>query len=521
MVHGRVVRPWVRTPVGAGRVAAVDDAGIRSMPGVVAVVREGDFIGVVAEREEQAIRAADALRERVTWVEGEPLPPPAAFREAMPDRVAEVRAVDDTGGIDAALETAERVVRSTYVFPYIAHASLGPSCAVADVRKEGATVWSATQGPYALRRTLAPLLGLPETAVRVIHREGAGCYGHNGADDVAADAAILSRAVGRPVRVQWSRRDEFAWEPKSPAMAVEMAAGLDAGGGIVAWTHDVWTPTHTARPNGEPGTLLAGQELGFGPSGTRFGGGDRNAPVTYAIPERRTTAHWVGESPLRTSALRSLGATANSAANEWFLDEIAHATGVDPVALRLRLLGDPRSIAVVEAVAGAAGWGTPLPSREGMLAGRGVAFVRYELDHAYVATVAEAAVDPASGEVRATRVVVAHDCGRIVNPDGVRAQVEGNVVQGVSRALKEAVTWDERAVTSLTWAEYPILTFPDVPAIEVVLIDRPEAPSLGAGEPAICTVPAAIGNAIFAATGVRLRELPFTPDRVRAALAGG
>jgi CO/xanthine dehydrogenase Mo-binding subunit len=320
------------------------------------------------------------------------------------------------------------------------------------------------------------------------------------------------------VRVQWSRQDEFAWEPKSPAMVVDMVAGLGVAGEIVAWTHDVWTPTHVTRPGGQPDKLLAGQELGFAPSPLRFGGGDRNAPVTYGIPEMRTTAHWVGDSPLRPSALRSLGGTANTTANEMFLDEIADLTGADPVALRLRYLDDPRSRAVVSAAAERAGWGTPVPPVAGMLVGRGIAYVRYELENACVATVAEVAVDPASGEVRVTRVAVAHDCGRIVNPDGVRNQVEGNVIQGVSRALKERVTWDNRAVTSLTWADYPILTFTEAPEIEVVLIDRPEEPSLGAGEPAICTVPAAIGNAIFAATGVRLRELPFTPDRVRAAL---
>jgi CO/xanthine dehydrogenase Mo-binding subunit len=437
----------------------------------------------------------------------------------MRDHVVEVRQLAATGGVDAALAGAVTTIWATYDFPVVAHASLGPSCAVADVRRDGATVWASAQGPYALRRSLASLLGLPEEAVRVIHREGAGCYGHNGGDDVAADAAILSRAVGRPVRVQWSRRDEFAWEPKSPAMVVEMVAGLDASGDIAAWTHDVWTPTHVTRPNGDADRLLAGQELGFPSSTARYGGGDRNAPVTYGFPEMRTTVHWVGDSPLRASALRSLGGTHNTAANEWFLDEIAALTGVDPVALRLRYLDDPRAVAVVEAAAEAAGWGTPLPAVAGMLTGRGVAFVRYELDHAYVATVAEVAVDPDSGEVRVTRVVVAHDCGRIVNPDGVRNQIEGNVIQGVSRALKEQVTWDHREVTSLTWAEYPILTFAEAPEIEVVLLDRPDEPSLGAGEPAICTVPAAIGNAI-AAAGARLHELPFTPKRVLRALDG-
>jgi CO/xanthine dehydrogenase Mo-binding subunit len=518
MLHGRVVRPLVRTPAGAGRIDALDDREARAMPGVVAVVREGDFLGVVAEREEQAARAAEALARGVTWAEASPLPSLDAFQRGMRDAVVETREVAATGDADVALARADRVLRATYTFPFVAHASLGPSCAVADVRDDRATVWCSAQGPYALQRSLAPLLGLPEGAVRVVHREGAGCYGHNGADDVAADAALLSRAAGRPVRVQWSRQQEFAWEPKSPAMVIEMAAGLDVDGGIVAWTHDTWTPTHVTRPNGQADKLLAGQELGTALTPVRYGGGDRNAPVNYALPESRTTVHWVGASPLRPSALRSLGGTHNTAANEWFLDEIAHATGADPVALRLGHLGDPRAVAVLEAVATRAGWGEPLGPVAGMRTGRGVAFVRYELEYTYVATVAEVAVDPASGEVRVTRVVVAHDCGRIVNPDGVLNQVEGNVIQGVSRALKERVGWDEGAVTSLTWAEYPILTFPETPAIEVELIDRPEAPSLGAGEAAICTVPAAIGNAIFAATGARLRDLPFTPDRVRAAM---
>ncbi len=518
MLHGRIVRPWVRTMAGAGRIADVDVETVSAMPGVVAVVREEDFLGVVAEREEEAVRAADALRDAVTWKKDAPLPSLAAHRNAMQGEVAEVHTLDDSGGVDAAFANATTTMWAKYVFPYVAHASLGPSCAVADVREDRATVWSATQGPYALRSSLAALLGMPAETVRVIHREGAGCYGHNGADDVAADAALLSRAVGRPVRVQWSRRDEFAWEPKSPAMSVEMVAGLDADGEIVAWSHDTWTPTHVTRPGGQPDKLLAGQEIGFAPSVVRFGGGDRNAPLTYAIPEKRTTVHWVGSAPLRPSALRSLGGTHNTAANEWFLDEVANQTGVDPLALRLKLLDDPRAVAVVEAAAERAGWGTPVPEVDGQLTGRGIAFVQYELDHAYVATVAEVAVDPASGKVRVTRVVVAHDCGRIVNPDGVRAQVEGNVIQGVSRALKEAVTWDKRKVTSLTWAEYPILTFPEAPEIEVVLIDRPEESSMGAGEPAICTVPAAIGNAIFDATGARLRKLPFEPARVRAVL---
>ncbi len=373
----------------------------------------------------------------------------------------------------------------------------------------------------ALRTTLVPLLGLPENRVRVVFREGAGCYGQNGADDVAADAALLSQAVGRPVRLQWMRRDEFAWEPKSPAMQIEMTAGLDSSGAIVGWQHTTWTATHTARPGGDPGSLLAGREID--PScprpEPRFGGGNRNAATTYTFPAERVTMHWLPDPPLHTSAMRSLGGLHNTTANESFLDEIAHAIGADPVELRLRLLDDPRAMAVIEAAAERAGWGTSLNGPPGLLAGRGFAYARYEGEFTYVAVVADLLVDPGTGEVRVTRVVVAHDCGLIVNPDGVRNQIEGNVIQGISRSLHEAIHWDDTGQTSLTWETYRILTFPEIPDIEIVLIDRPDQPPWGAGEPAICPVTAAIGNAIFAATGVRLRDVPFTPERMRIALA--
>ncbi|HYH13318.1 MAG TPA: molybdopterin cofactor-binding domain-containing protein [Thermomicrobiales bacterium] len=518
MLHGRVVRPWVRTMDGIGtEVAEVDDGAVRRMPGVVAIVRNGSFLGVVAEREEQAIRAAEALR--VTWADRSDLPSPDDYRERMRELPSEDVVIDQGGDVDAALGTADRMLTATYTFPYQAHASMGPSCAVADVRDDRALIYTSTQGVYGLRKALAPLLDMDEERIRLIFREGAGCYGHNGADDVTADAALLSQAVGRPVRLQWSRQGELAWEPKSPAMVIEMTAGLDSSGGIIAWEHAVWTPTHVARPNGQPGNLLAGQQVDppMPAAPLRFGGGDRNAPTTYTFPSERVTMHWLGEAPLRPSAMRSLGGLNNTTANETFLDEIAIVTGVDPVALRLRYLDDPRAIEVIRTAAERAGWGEPVDVTSGLRAGRGFAYAQYETEYAYVATVAEVEVDPGTGEVRVRRIVVAHDCGRIINPDGVANQVEGNVIQGVSRALKERVTWDEHEVTSLTWETYPILTFPEVPEIEVALIDRRGEPSLGAGEPAICTVTAAIGNAIFDATGVRLRDIPFTPDRVREA----
>jgi CO/xanthine dehydrogenase Mo-binding subunit len=427
------------------------------------------------------------------------------------------------GDVDAAMRSASRTMTVTYCFPMQAHASMGPSCAVADVREDRATIYTSTQGVYGLRQALAPLLGMDEDRIRLVFREGAGCYGHNGADDVTADAALLSQAVGRPVRVQWMRHDEFAWEPKGPAMLVDMAAALDDDGGIDAWQHTTWTPTHSTRPGGQPGHLLAGRQVDppMPPAMPRNIGGDRNAPTTYTFPNERVTMHWLTASPLHQSAFRSLGGLHNTTANEMFLDEIAVKTGVDPVTMRLSYLDDPRAIDVVNAAAERGGWGTPMPVLDALLTGRGFAFARYETEYTYVAIVAEVAVDPASGEVRVTRVIVAHDCGLIINPDGVRNQIESNIMQGISRSLKEEVTWNDREVTSLTWETYPILTFPEVPEIEIVLIDRPDAPPWGAGEPAICPVTAAINNAIHAATGVRLRGVPFTPERVLAAIACG
>ncbi len=520
MLHGRVIRPHVRTMRGAGRIIDFDDREAREMPGVVAVVRKGDFLGVVAEREEQAVRATEVVRVR--WEPADPLPPQVSLHDEMRSGLSEDTEPLHRGDVDAAMREAASMMAATYRFPMQAHASIGPSCAVADVRDDRATIYTSTQGVYGLRAALAPLLGMDEERIRLVFREGAGCYGQNGADDVTADAALLSQAVGRPVRVQWMRKDEFAWEPKGAAMLVDMAAGLDDAGQVSAWQHTVWTPTHSSRPGGQPGNLLAGQEVDppMPPARLRFVGGDRNAPTTYAFPNERVTMHWLLDAPLRTSSLRSLGGLHNTTANEMFLDEIAVATGVDPIELRRYLLDDPRAVAVIDAAAERAGWGRPIPRVEGLAVGRGIAYAQYETEYTYVAIVADVTVDPASGAVRVTRVVVAHDCGLVINPDGVRNQIEGNVIQGISRSLKEEVTWDGDGVTSLTWETYPILTFSDIPEIEIVLIDRPEEPPFGAGEPAICPVTAAIGNAIFDATGVRLRDIPFTPERVRMALQG-
>jgi nicotinate dehydrogenase subunit B len=347
-----------------------------------------------------------------------------------------------------------------------------------------------------------------------VHVEGPGSYGHNGADDVAADAVILSRAVGKPVRVQWSRQDEFAWEPYAPAMVMAVRGGLDSTGRVVAWAYDVWTPSHVTRSR-LGSEFLAGQLIfGGAPPPVRwFGGGTRNAPTNYTFPNQRVVAHWLASSPLRTSAMRSLGAAANTFANESFIDELAIASHSDPLEFRLRHLTDPRAIELLKAAAQRAGWGITLMPGQG----RGIAFAWYENDAAIVATVAQVQVDQASGAVRATRLVVAHDCGLIINPDGLRNQIEGNAIQSLSRALYEEVTFDHSRITSLDWDSYPILKFAEVPDVEVVLIDRPDHRAVGAGEPATITTAAAIANAIYDATGARVRQIPFRPERVRAA----
>jgi nicotinate dehydrogenase subunit B len=530
MLHGRVVRPFVRTMngVGGATVLDVDDRAVQGMPGLVAIVRNGSFVGVVAEREEQAIRAAAQLR--VTWSAPDLLPDQRQLHTLMPQMPQQSVNAARVGDVDGAFARAAQILTATYTFPSQAHASMGPSCAVADVRPDGATIYASSQDVFALRAALAPLLGLDVGNVRVIYREGAGCYGHNGADDASADAALLSQAVGHPVRVQWGRADEFAWEPKGPAMFSHVRAGLDPTGQVIAWDYDVWTPTHGTRPGGEPSRLLAGELVDppWPKPPVRWVGGDRNAIPKYAFPHHRVTTHWIETPPLRPGSLRSLGGMANTTAIESFIDELATAAGADPVAFRLRHLTDPRAVAVIRRAARCAKWRArppgPIGSRRTVkeagapACGRGIAFARYESKYTYVAVVVEVMVDLGCGAVHVTRVVAAHDCGLIINPDGLANQIEGNVIQGISRTLKEEVSFDQTQVTSLNWATYPILTFAEVPTIELALINRPEEPPWGAGEPAICPVAAAIGNAIFDATGVRLRTVPFTPDRVLAAL---
>jgi nicotinate dehydrogenase subunit B len=527
MVHGRVVRP----PRYRAKLEGVDVAQARAMPGVIAVARDGSFLGVVAVREEQAIRARQSLLESARWAGGEDLPDPAglsAHLTSLPSQDAMISSKQASAGMAAA---AIRAVEATYTKPYIAHASIGPSCAVAAFENGKLTVWTHSQGVFPLRRDLAKAMRLEEAAVRCIHREGSGCYGHNGADDVALDAALLARAVqDRPVRLQWMRDDEFAWEPYGPAMVMRAKAALSADGRIIDWNYEVWSNTHSTRPaspgsNEHNNNLLASWYLAephppippkVMPQPT--GGGDRNAVPIYEFLNQRIVNHFIPAMPLRVSALRTLGAYGNVFAVESFMDELAAAAGADPVAFRLAHLKDERARAVIAAVARNAGW------REGERGdgahgrGRGIGFAKYKNLSAYVAVIAEVEVDRASGAVRVPRVFAATDAGQVINPDGLRNQIEGGIIQSTSWTLHEAVRFDRTAIQSRDWSSYPILTMPEVPTVTIELIDRPEERPLGCGEASSGPTVAAIANAFARATGKRIRDLPLDPARVKTAL---
>ena len=525
MIHGRVVRP----PGYGVRLVSVDEEAVMRMPGVIQVVRDGSFLAVVAEREEQAVRAMKALRKAATWEDGTSLPPQEALFDHLRSQPAQSYLVvdgmpvsDPIPPVKAPAEAAQTLT-ATYYRPYHMHASPGPSAAGAQLVDGKLTVWTHSQGVYPLRRAMAHVLGMDEEDMRVLHVDGPGCYGHNGADDVALDAALLARAVpGRPVSLKWTRADENAWEPYGPATMFEMQASLDADGNVVDWNHDVRGYPHLGRgrPEGNMSGLLAAWHLAepFKPPRPQFVmaphvGIHRNADPLYVFPQKRIVAHFVADSPLRTSSLRGLGSYANVFAIESFVDELAHAAGVDPVEFRLRYLEDERARVVVEAAAEKAG-----PRPDGL--GRGVGFARYKNRQLYMAAVVDLSVNRASGHVRLERAVLAADAGQIVNPDGLSNQIEGAFIQSASWTLKEQVAFDRRGVISTDWYSYPILRFHDAPEIETVLLNRPGQPYLGTGEGAQGPVPAAIANAIFDAVGIRLRRIPFTPERVKAALSG-
>ena len=520
MAHGRVLRP----PGYRHRLTRLPEAAARAMRGVLAVVVDGSFAGVVAEREEQAIAAAGVLAAGARWHAPADGALPAAGRAALARAAADTRRVLDRGTAPA--PAAAATLSARYSRPFLLHAALGPSAAAARLDQAGRlTVWSHTQGPFQLRAALAEALRRDAAGIRVIHVDGAGCYGHNGADDVALDAVLLALAVpGRPVLVKWTRADENRWEPCGSAMIVTCGADLDAAGSVVRWRHEVRSHAHGSRPGSMPGhsTLLAAwhRRHALAPpparnSGHLTAGPQRNAEPPYQFPQVNLVTHFVPQAPVRVSALRSLGAFANVFAAESFMDELAVHAAADPVAYRLRHLRDERARAVLTAAVAAA----PVAAgAAGAQRGRGVALARYKNLQSYVAVVCDVAVDPGSGVIRLQHATIAADAGRIIDRDGLANQLEGGFLQAASWTLKEAVRWDGAAITSTDWDSYPVLRFSEVPPVTLRLLDRPQLPSLGAGEAAHGPTPAAIANAVFAAVGVRLRHTPFTPARVLEAL---
>jgi len=520
-VFGRVVRP----PSPRAKLVSFDEKAVRRLPGIVAVVRDGNFLGVAAEREEQAIAAMQAVRKAAKWEEKGDLPPNNA---SMFDRMKTMRATDtvvsEIKGPEPA--AAARVVQANYTRPFQSHGSIGPSCAVAQWKDGRLAVWTHSQGVFPLRGDLAKALRTPEANITVSHREGSGCYGHNGADDVALDAALVARGTnGRPVKLQWMRDDEFAWEPYGSAMAIRMKAAIDEGGRVVEWEHELWSHTHSTRPYDPDGcNLLASWHLQdpLKPGPARnipqpAGGSDRNAIPLYKFPRQKVINHMLMDMPVRVSALRGLGAYGNIFALESFIDELAAAAGTDPVAFRLRHMEDPRARAVIEAAATKAGW-QPNAKGDGKR-GRGIGFSKYKNLACYCAVVIDIEVDPATGVVKVLKAVSAAEAGQIVNPDGFRNQIEGGIIQSTSWTLRESVNFDGTRMLTKAWPDYPILRFGEIPAVEVTLINRPEERTLGAGEGSQGPTVAAIANAFFNATGRRIRDLPLTPARVKAALA--
>ena len=534
MLHGRVVHP----PAIGARLDSVDEASIAAILSA-RVVRIENFLGVVAEDEWAAVRAARELK--ASWSGGGGLPGSDGLERAVRESPVEAdEALVHRGDAPRVLGAAAKKLNATYYWPPQSHASLGPSCAVADVRAEEATIWTSSQATHKYWPHFAKVLGLPVEKVRLVYLDGAGCYGMNGHEDAAADAAILSRAAGRPVRVQWMREDEHGWDPKGPPQLLELSACLDDGGKIAAWSAEMWIPEATKGLPNIP--LLSPAAAGLPqPRGIGTGLISQNADPSYTVPNVRVVAHWLKDTPLRPSNLRSPGKVANTFAVESLVDELAVAAGADPLAFRLQGIDDPRGIAVLKRVGEIMKWeprerlpadvlpGFDPQKNQGRMyiqlkpgvgwRGRGIAYIHYKHAENYVAMGMEVTVDRGSGAVRVERVVCAHDCGLVINPDAVKNQVEGGILQTLSRALFEEVVFDTDRVTSVDWASYPILKFPAVPEVVVELIDRPELPPMGAGEAATAPVAAALANAIFDATGVRLRRVPMTPDRVREALA--
>ncbi|MEO6407773.1 MAG: molybdopterin cofactor-binding domain-containing protein [Burkholderiaceae bacterium] len=530
MLHARVVRP----PSHSARLDAFDAAAVRALPGRVHLIVDGRFIAVAAGREEQAVAAAAAARKATRWSESTDLVEAREDQAWLRELPHESSVIDASGPeVDPAAPSTR--VQADYSKPFLAHASIGPACALAawdrdDDGRERLRVATHSQGSFTLRIELARFFGLEPARVVVRHADGAGCYGHNGADDAALDAAIVARATGTPVRLQWSREDEFAWAPFGSAMSVRIDAGLDAQGRIAHWNQQTWSHGHGQRPGTHAGISGIAATLVQAahpapvsrdvPRAAGFGG-QRNAVPGYAMASRRIDYHRVDAPTLRSSSLRALGAYANVFAIESCMDELARMAGVDPLSFRLAHIDDPRASAVLMEAARVSRWRDPkaAPRRDGALRGRGLGFARYKGSAAWCAVVVEIEV---TDRIVLDRIWAVVDAGEVVHRDGLVNQVEGGVLQAASWTLKEAVHWDRTRITTRCWDGYPILGFDELPrALSVHLIEASDLPPLGAGECAAGPTAGAIANALHDAIGIRLRDLPLTPDRLRRAVEAG
>ena len=515
MLHGRMIHP----AAFRAKLESFNDAACRKIPGYVRAVRKGDLLAVVATNEWAAISASNTIVAK--WTDWAGLPEESRlFDYIRNSKIDRNEVFQSTGDSTAAMKQGGRMLQATYDLAMNTHGSIGPSCAVAQYENGKLTVWTPSQASHLLRGQLATMLQMKSEDVRCIYVEGAGCYGRNGSDDCTSEAAVIAREIGKPVRLQWMRQDEHGWDPKGPPSLLDYRATVDGEGRITAWESDIFLPE---RPLRRSGVTLLGAVLAnlpkFGPESANLANPGLGVP--YALPNSKLTAHWLVDTPLPAAWIRAPGRMQNTFGNESFLDEIAAATGADPFEIRVRYLKDPRGLELFERLRQFSKW-EPRGSRPrdtGSVArGRGVSYAKYELVRTYVGVVADVSVERSTGKVKVDRVFVAHDCGQIINPDGLRNQIEGNVVQTVSRSIVEKLTFSRSAVTSLNWGSYPILTFPNVPEVVIDLIDRPNDVPWGAGEPTTSVIPSAIANAVFDATGARLRSVPFRPATVLAAL---
>ena len=511
MVHARIVRPTGPKL----KLDSLETETAAGMPGVLKVIQDGSFLALVAEREFQAARAVAVLEKSCKWQDGKPLPDPASLSGWLKAAPAETSLV--TERLAESQEPVLETLSAEYNRPYLAHASIAASAAIALWDGQKMTVWSHGQGMYPLRAAIANALGLEENQLRCIHAESGGVYGHNGADDAACDAAAIALHLpGRPVKLQWTRADEFSGEPYGSAMTVDTEAGLNKHGRIVNWKQDVWSGSHSTRPGGAAGAghfLYAKQKRNPHPAPPLrslpqpSGGADRNAIPLYDIPVLKVNKHLIPEMPLRVSALRSLGAYINIFAIESFMDELAVAAGVDPFEFRLRHLTDQRARLVLEKLRDISSWAQKPKSNTGR--GWGIGFAQYKNLSAYLAVLIKLTIEEKSGRIQLDQAQAVVDAGLVVNPDGVRAQIEGGIVQSASWTLKEKVRYNRTEILSRDWVSYPILGFSEVPDVEVEILERQDLPWLGVAEAAQGPTAAAIANAVYHATELRLRNVPL------------